>query len=302
MKPSKILVKKAIWTALCLSMLLTVLSAQATSPKQIVVFGESNSDIGNLYIIFGSPTDYGWFTDGRIGNGPQWTDYLASYYKHVPEMRPSLEGGTSYATAGADTTYGAGCNGLGSTGQQVTQYLGATPLLSGTGNKLFIFWGGVNDLIFCGETDVAVPAGNIVDQIGMLFDAGARHFLVLTMPPIGYMPVGLAGTGSPNEELNEMAEAFNEAMLAQLRDFKCDKRAAHIYVLDAHQIFMDVLADPESYGYSNITDGAFDVGGDPDTHLWWDFAHTTTGFNALLAEEAENLLSHHRGGLRCNAK
>ena len=285
-----------------LALLLAVFSAQATQPKEIVVFGESNSDVGNYYILSGSPADYAWFTDGRIGNGPQWTDYLASYYKHVPGMSPSLAGGSGYATAGADTSYGAGCNGLGSTGQQVMEYLSAYPQISGTGNKLFVIWGGANDIVFCGETDMAVPVGNIVSQIGMLFDAGGRQFLVLNMIPIGHTPLGLAGTGSPNEEWTESVEAFNDELPAQLTAFKCDNPAAHIYAMDVHQMFMDVLADPESYGYLNITDGAFDVGGDPDTHLWWDFAHTTTGFNALIAEEAQHLLSHHRGGLRCNAK
>ena len=284
-----------------LALLLAAFSAEATQPKEIVVFGESNSDVGNFYIIMGSPADYAWFTDGRIGNGPQWTDYLASYYKHVGEMRPSLDGGSSYATAGADTTFGAGCNWLGSTGQQVMEYLSANPLITGTGNKLFVFWAGGNDLA-CGQTDMLVPVGNIVTQIGMLFDAGARQFLVLNMAAWGHTPMGLGGTGSPNEEWIESIRVFNDALPAQLRSFKCANPPAHIYAMDVHQIFMDVLANPESYGYLNITDGAFDVGGDPDTHLWWDFAHTTTGFNALIAEEAEHLLSHHRGGLRCNAK
>jgi phospholipase/lecithinase/hemolysin len=76
----------------------------------------------------------------------------------------------------------------------------------------------------------------------------------------------------------------------------------HIYVVDVYQMYMDVLADPAAYGYVNVTDGALYVGGDPDAYLWWDFGHATTGFNALIAEEAEHLLSHHRGGLRCNAK
>ncbi len=282
-------------------MMLTAFSAQATSPKEMIIFGESNSDVGNYFIIVGSPTNDPWFTDGRIGNGPQWTDYLASYYKHVPILTPSLAGGPSYATAGADTTYGAGCNWLGSTGQQVLDFLSANPRIRGTGNKLFVFWGGGNDLV-CGQPDMTIPARNIVDQIGMLFDAGARQFLVLNMAAWAHTPTGLGGTGSPNEAWVESIAVFNDALSAELRDFKCDNPSAHIYAMDVHQIFMDVLADPESYGYTNITQGALYVGGDPDTYLWWDFGHTTTRFNAKVADEAEHLLSHHRGGLRCKAK
>ena len=96
--------RKSVVVALFLSMVLIAFSAQATSPKEIIVFGESTSDVGNFFIIVGSPANDPWFTDGRIGNGPQWVDYLASYYKHVPELQPSFAGGTGYATAGADSS------------------------------------------------------------------------------------------------------------------------------------------------------------------------------------------------------
>jgi len=286
--------------ALLLSLLLTALSVQATTPKEIVVFGDSTSDVGNLYILFGSPAGDPSFTNGRVGDGPNWTDYLASYYKHVLGMSPSLAGGSNYATSGADTTFGAGCIGLGSTGQQVMEFLNANPSIESTGNKLFVFWAGANDIL-CGQPDMTVPTGNIVTQISMLYDAGARHFLVLNMLPVGLTPYGLSGGPDFSSELTERVAAFNDELLAQLGSYKCNYPAAHFYAMDVHQIYLDVLANPGLYGFLNVTDPALYVGGDPDTSLWWDFVHTTTRFHALVAEQAADLLNHHRGGLRCEA-
>lgn len=293
--------RSAIGT-LFLSLLLAALSAQATSPKEITVFGESTSDVGNLYIAVGSPPSSYW-TDGRIGDGPNWTDYLASEYKHVVGMVPSLAGGTNYAIGGADTSFGIGPFGLGSTGLQVTEFLSQNPSIKGNGNKLFVFWAGGNDIL-AGETDMMIPAGNIITQIGMLFDAGARHFLVLNMYPLGLTPDGLAGGGYnalsiPSDELNDLATALNERLLAGLGSFKCSHPAAKFYVLDVNQLYLDVLRNPGLYGFLDITHPVIWVNGDPDTSLWWDGVHTTTRFHALIAQQAVDLLSHHNGGLRC---
>ena len=285
--------------------LLTAFSAHATTPKEIIVFGESTSDVGNLFIVVGSPTGNPYWTDGRIGDGPNWTDYLASEYKHVVGMVPSLAGGTNYAIAGADTSFGLGPYGLGSTGLQVTDFLSANPSIQAMGNKLFVFWAGTNDIL-AGETDMKIPVGNIIEQIGMLFDAGARQFLVLNMNPLGLTPDGLYGGGYnflfiPSDVLNSLATAFNEELLAGLASFKCAHPAAKFYVLDVSQLYLDVLANPGLYGFLNVTDPVLWVAGDPDTSLWWDGIHTTTRFHALIAERAVGLVNHHSGGLRCNA-
>ena len=106
----------------CIPML-TVSVAGATTPKSIVVFGESFTDSGNLFYLFGEPADNSWFTNGRIGNGPNWADYLADHYVHVGTMEASSYGGTNYAIGGSDSSFDWGVWGLGSTGMQIAQFL-----------------------------------------------------------------------------------------------------------------------------------------------------------------------------------
>lgn len=298
--------KRYLFVSLFLGLLLAAFSAKATTPKSIVVFGDSYTDVGNLYYLIGQPAEDPWFTNGRIGDGLNWTDYLAGEYKHVPGMEPSSIGGSNYAQAGADSGFGDGVFFLGSTGQQVGEYLDEAGRISGAGNALFVFWVGTNDFLG-GETDPSVPAVNVAAQASALIEAGAKHFLIVNMLPLGLTPDGLAGGGFnaleiPSDTLNSLSSAQNEALLAALREVKCMYPSAHFYPVDAHQLLLDVLADPQAYGFTNITDPALYVDGDPNVSLWWDGVHVTSRFHALLAESAVNALRHHSGGLRCDAR
>lgn len=68
---------------------------------KIVVFGDSYSDVGNIYIatkgaIPLSPPYY----QGRFSNGPVWVEHLAQSFG-LP-LKPYLAGGTDYAFGGAE--------------------------------------------------------------------------------------------------------------------------------------------------------------------------------------------------------
>jgi phospholipase/lecithinase/hemolysin len=71
--------------------------------SEMVVFGDSVSDTGNVHIAstaLGQLPDPGF--DGRLSNGPIWVDRLAERLG-VASPFPSLTGGTNYAYAGAKT-------------------------------------------------------------------------------------------------------------------------------------------------------------------------------------------------------
>ena len=70
---------------------------------QIVAFGDSLIDTGNLFAATGQPPAP--YFDGRFSNGPVWVEYLAGRLGIAPPT-PSLTGGTDYAWAGAETGTG----------------------------------------------------------------------------------------------------------------------------------------------------------------------------------------------------
>jgi phospholipase/lecithinase/hemolysin len=277
--------------------------AQATTPKSIIVFGESFSDSGNLYDLYDGwglePDTWGWFTDGRIGDGPNWADYLADRYKHVPPMEASSRGGTNYAIGGADSSFGLGFYGYGSTGMQVNQFLTDAGHLQGRGNVLIAYWIGGNDLGTGMPLEESMS--NISIQLNQLIDAGALHFLIPNMIPLGFTPDVIEGYtifDSP-ETANSAATSFNEALMEVLRETKCSRPSVHFYVVDTHQLMLEILADPLAYGFENTSDPVTWFGGDPDVSLWWDGVHFTSRFQALIAEAAFARISHHAGGLKC---
>ena len=82
-------------------------AAAAAQPDQVIVFGDSLVDAGNIFIATGgfAPTNIynnpsqGYFP-GRFTNGPDYTDLLSQrLYGHY--MVPSLAGDSDYAFGGA---------------------------------------------------------------------------------------------------------------------------------------------------------------------------------------------------------
>src|SRR5215472_7427011 len=150
------------------------LSSFGDSISQLVVFGDSLSDVGNVYIALGgappapAPPAYttGLYTDGPDSvpatTGPVgvWVQQLAGMMG-VTSPGPSLAGGNNYAFGGAltgyDPTYGSG--GEPYVGDQVNTYLAGH---AGTlpSNALYVFWAGANDL-FTGGNSPSAAVTNI---------------------------------------------------------------------------------------------------------------------------------------------
>src|SRR5205085_9816429 len=66
----------------------------------------------------------------------------------------------------------------------------------------------------------------------------------------------------------------------------------HVYGLDVWVDLIRVLGQPLRYGFVNTTVPAQDQSGvNPDTYLFWDDIHPTTGGHHQLASEANRLLS-----------
>ncbi len=75
--------------------------AHAASPTydNLIVFGDSYCDVGNIFALTGGAEPAAPYYNGRFSNGPIWLDHVAGFLG-VP-LKASALGGTDYAFGGA---------------------------------------------------------------------------------------------------------------------------------------------------------------------------------------------------------
>ena len=296
--------KRTFSFALAIGLLLAwPISSFGDSISQLVVFGDSLSDVGNVYIATGgaepAPPGYtaGLFTDGPDSvpatSGPLgvWVQQLAGMMG-VSSPGPSLAGGNNYAFGGAltgyDPTFGSG--GEPYVGDQVNEYLASHPGALPS-NALYVFWAGANDL-FTGGNSPSTAVANLSANISTLYADGARNFLWLNMPPLGDTPDILALGPAEIAYFNTLSQEYNSDWSSAVATLDADDPGIKIVGENVYALVLAMLADPSAYGFSNVTTAAQGIMGiNPNTYLFWDGVHPTTMGHYWVANLAYDDLS-----------
>ena len=239
----------------------------------LVIFGDSLSDVGNVYARDNFPPSPYWV--GRFSNGPVWIEQLAAGLG-MPAPTPSKLGGNNFAWGGAQT--GTGLSPVPNVGTQVGLYLQAN-LNTASPTTLYVLWAGANDF-FTGQTDPGVPAGNVVTAVSTLQDAGASYFLVLNLPALGSTPKYLNTLES--DAATAYSQGFNADLATGLAGL--DTNGKTILLHDVYSDFTHILGDPSQFGLQNTTDRAITpTVTDPSLYLFWDDVHPTTVGHGIVA-------------------
>jgi phospholipase/lecithinase/hemolysin len=266
---------------------------------EVVAFGDSLTDTGNVYAITGNtvPASPPYFS-GHFSNGPLWVEQLAAGLG-VPAPTPSIIGGNNNAFAGAETSLsGVSIQGTPNIGPQVSSYLSSHPALNS--GQLIVLWGGANDFLrfpFRPLPDPALPVSNLAAEITMLAQAGGKNFLVPNLPLLGTTPYvqqqlapffpGIVDT------MNGLTLQFN-SLLSTAEDDLEARLGINIIRLDVFNLFQQIPSDPVRFGFTNVTDQAKGGGvgepgvvvPNPNQYLFWDPVHPTARFHQLLGEQA----------------
>lgn len=260
--------------------------------SNLVVFGDSLSDIGNVYnqtftISPQSPPYY----QGRYSNGPLWIEDLAIDQGMTVPTR-SRSGGSDWAYGGVKTGSGATTFTFFSfpnLGTQINNYLaGHTP----SADQLFVVWGGGNDFLD-GQTNALIPVTNIANHVTALANAGAKQFIVPNLPPLGEIPRN-RGTASQTS-MDAVSNQFNLQLATTLTNLSASLHV-QIYQLDVAGFFQKLFANPSAYGFTDVTHQALvnnTAVANPDDYLFWDDVHPTRVGHSLLASAASDLLDTH---------
>jgi thermolabile hemolysin len=249
---------------------------------QLVVFGDSLLDTGNVYTATNGQQPPPPYFNGRFSNGIVWNEYLAAGL-HIAAATPSLTGGTNYAWGGAESGTGVSPqNGVPNVLTQVGQFLSGNTLSS---NQLVVMDGGANDF-FDGQTDPNVPVNNLATAITSLAAAGGKQFLVQNLPPLGNVPGSLSLPQGQRDALNALTLAYDallDSRLAQLRS----SLGISIKEVDLNSLVNTIDANPAAYGFTNTTTSALGDGVlSGQGYLFWDDVHPTTAGHAIIGNAA----------------
>ena len=198
-------------------------------------------------------------------------------------------------------------------------------------DALVVVRAGANDYLDTAPSPAVAAAVNahLLAAVQTLAGAGLRRFLVPSELPWGYSPIELPGVVEADRFAFNGLIADQNAKLQAALTTLASKRGLELVQPDFHRLFLAVRANPAAYGFDQIDRpvlqlesliGSADGGGSSnltgtgsstgaelgaaadretpaaDGFLWWDsWAHFTTAFHRLLAQEALAALVGQRG-------
>jgi len=291
------LLRGAALAALSLAAVSVAGAASAQSYSRLVVFGDSLSDNGNLYLATGGSTPasppYG---AGRFSNGPVFTERLG--FNAANFMGP-VTGSINYAFGGARTDSQAQPLGMR---LQLAQYqqrggtFGANDLVSVLGGANNIFQGlpaaGASTNPTGAITPVALGAASDMNFIvNSIAQAGAGTVLVTNLPKLSLTPQFRATPAAPLADF--AVTTFNGALLTGLNATAAARPGTNIILMDLFKVGDVISGNPSAFGVSNVTQPCFNgvtVCSNPDSYFYFDGVHPTAKGHEVIARLANDYL------------
>jgi len=283
--------------ALTLAAVSTASAAGAQSYNRLVVFGDSLSDNGNLYLATGGSTPASPpYYQGRFSSGPVFTERLG--FNAANFMGP-VNGSINYAFGGARTDSQAAPMGMR---VQLAQYqsrggvFGAGDLVSILGGANNIFQGlpaaGASSNPQGSIAPVALGAAADMNFIvGSVAQAGAGTILVTNLPKLSLTPQFRATPAAPLADY--AVTTFNGALLTGLNATAAARPGTNIIMMDLFKIGDVIAANPGAFGVSNVTQPCFNgvtVCANPNDYFYFDGVHPTATGHAVIARLANDYL------------
>jgi phospholipase/lecithinase/hemolysin len=297
---------------------LNAFGQQAPPFTQIILFGDSLSDTGNVRSRTNSKSngavDYPSHTfnydNGRFTNDAAtdpashtyfgvWHEQLARTFLGLPPATFSLGGGFNYAFGAATTMNGTHQETAVSTpfgdvvitiddmGKQMDDYLASHVVDPGA---LYIVWGGGNDLRNDDSAaNVTATAARATALVSRLANAGAKYVLVPNVVPVGDIPT-YSGDPAKVASGNIAAANYRAELDADLTSLQSSLAVQGltptIYRVDAWTDVVRVFSNGPRFGFTNITNSCQGSSANPDQYVFWDGVHPTTAGHFRIAKTA----------------
>ena len=266
---------------LLISFLFFSITSFAYPYKELIFFGDSLSDNGNLYRIdFHTLPKSPPYFEGRFSNGPTWAEYIGQYYAEHYKAKYKI-----YALGGAAILFQPLKQDLinpSTLNVQINQYF----LESSAGAKedvLYAIWIGGNDYLFDISSDADKLTTKVIDKLSedllRLINRGAKHLLILNLPDLSNTPY--ARNGRPLERLALLSRVHNEKLAKAIAKLNKDHKGVDIALFDIYALFNEAIHNPDVFNrryntnVKNTQDACWQGGFNLDE---------ATGFHAISKE------------------
>ena len=270
--------------------------------SRIFIFGASLVDSGNHFVWTGESAHPPFVLFGpsypmgghNFSNGRTWVEVLAQEMELTKWAKPALR----------DPAFGNYAIGYGRArefeGDVLPSLYDQVQAWRDNGyctyapmeDTLFIMDSAYFDLLdlLNGEDAFAVLSGmtnSIAENIGILYHCGARNLLFAYIPPLEASPIA-PPPGDPPAPSGSML--YNYFFLAPVLQYYANETDMNVSVVDFFAYASEMLATPEAFGLTNVTDSCVTFGvtegafcKDRDEYFFWDPLHPTKKVHALFA-------------------
>ncbi len=289
----------------------------ARNYEQIVIFGDSLSDIGNLSKALGGVFPPFPYFQGRFSNGPIWIDQFA------PKLGLNSTQVLNFAVGGATTgRLNVGSLLAGNTSpiklpgllDEVDAFTALNP--KGANPKsLYVVFAGGNDFLTLPPTlfkglamgnlesfitlsgAIVQSVQNIATAVTNLALQGAGTIAIANLPNLGRTPLPIQqGTSLVATAFSIGFNVVLEKTLAQLeRSLRAKSSNVDLVQVDLFSLGESIAKRPQEFGFTNLTDPLIkqlaNNPKNPQGFFYWDDFHPTTQVHTLIADTFARSLS-----------
>jgi phospholipase/lecithinase/hemolysin len=225
--------------------------------KQIIFFGDSLSDNGNLYqaikIVPKSPPYY----NGRFSNGPTWAENVGKYFYdkyYIDNVNYAYGGATAMLHNPLTDSFIAP---ITLEGELYSYYLHS--LFTDKSKVLYVIWIGANDYLYEREPDVNALTAAVVNKISWvitsLMNQGAQDFLIMNLPDLAKTPY--AKSNQLESRLHIISTLHNQKLADAVGQLQNKYPTIKFVTVDVYSSLNDLVANPDKFNQQynqSITD------------------------------------------------
>ncbi|XP_044510128.1 GDSL esterase/lipase At1g71691-like [Mangifera indica] len=199
---------------------------------------------------------------------------------------------------------------------QIIGNLGATDLSRAIARSIFFVGMGSNDYLnnylmphyntkneYNAQQYADLLVEQYIQQLASLYNMGARKFVLAGLGRMGCIPSILAQNqlGACSEEVNQLVLPFNTNVKTMINNLNANLPGSKFIYIDIARMFVDLLVNYRSYGFSVIDRGCCEIGRNRgqimclpfqtpcpnrDQYVFWDAFHPTEAVNILFGKKA----------------